>query len=209
LSDFDINGLLKMHPMHLLSTVQWRSLLGEVPSGALLDIGAGNGDVTRPLGALFEEVCTTELSVMMAWRLRQRGYQCFRGDVSVDGLPGNNYAAISCLNVLDRCRRPRSLLERLSSGLASGGVLVVSVPLPYDPFYYDGGLTKDPEERLDCPSACWEESFAALVSSNLEPLGLSVRSWTRAPYLSVGGQHQELSSLDDAVVVLGRVMFSG
>ena len=41
LSDFDVNGLLGMYPMHLLDTSQWQALLGGGSARRLLDVGAG------------------------------------------------------------------------------------------------------------------------------------------------------------------------
>src|SRR5262245_34287948 len=61
MSDFDINGLLDMYPLHLLSTEQFRRLLcpehaegteASPPFGSLLDVGAGAGGVTLALAPL-------------------------------------------------------------------------------------------------------------------------------------------------------------
>src|SRR5690606_28800033 len=83
LSDFDINGVLGTYPMHILGTEQWRCLLGSGPATALsqtrlLDVGAGNGDVTEQLQPLCDEVITTEMSRAMAWRLGRGGFSCHR-----------------------------------------------------------------------------------------------------------------------------------
>src|SRR4051812_16826539 len=52
LSDFDVNGLLDMYPMHLLSTGQWQELLGPRSIARCLDVGAGSGDVSVELAPL-------------------------------------------------------------------------------------------------------------------------------------------------------------
>ena len=61
---YDANGLTNSFQDRLLSTAQWQRLLGE--GGArLLDLGAGDGEVTRQLAPLFTDVVTTEVSKPM------------------------------------------------------------------------------------------------------------------------------------------------
>ena len=202
LSDFDVNGLLGMYAMHLLDTPQWEQLLGPPGQERLIDVGAGSGNVTSTLAPLFGTVATTETSWAMARRLERRGYLCFRVDVAESGIPDEPWDAISCLNVLDRCARPLSLLRRLAGALAPGGRLVLSMPLPYVPIVFDGGVTREPSEPLplaDCAS--WEAGVAALVERVLSPTGLEVQRFARAPYASAGDAHQPLYVLDDVVMV--------
>lgn len=44
----------------------------------LLDVGAGDGNVTRRLAPLFDDITVTEASKYMGNRLRGRGYRCVR-----------------------------------------------------------------------------------------------------------------------------------
>jgi SAM-dependent methyltransferase len=201
MSDFDANGLLGIYPMHLLGRAQWQRLLGEHPGGRLLDVGAGSGDVTTQLAPLFDHVTATETSRSMAWRLRRRGFDARLTDVVAKGVPDSPYEAISCLNVLDRCSHPMSLLRQLNTGLRPGGRLIVSLPLPLSPFVYRGPLVADPEETLPCDAPTFEQGAAALVEQVLGPLGLEVEAWSRTPYLSGGDAHQAAYVLDAAVVV--------
>jgi len=206
LSDFDINGLLNIYPMHVLGTEQWSYLLEQAPlervEGArLLDVGAGSGDVTHALAPLFGSVATTELSRAMAFRLRRRGFACFRQDVATKGVPEPPYDAIACLNVLDRCDRPLTLLANLRAGLADGGLLLLALVLPYRPFVYDGGSSNEPSERLPLTRSDWESCAGELCQSVIEPLGLQVEVITRVPYLSGGDARRPLYELDDVVLV--------
>lgn len=202
LSDFDVNGLLGMYAMHVLETAQWQRLLGPPEGRGLLDVGAGSGDVTATLAPLFAEVATIETSWAMARRLRHRGYRCFRVDVVETGVPEAPWDTISCLNVLDRCARPLSLLERLRDALAEDGRLVVSMPLPYSPIVFEGGVTHDPTEPLPLADVeSWEAGAAALVERVLAPARLRVERLARAPYVSAGDVDHPLYVLDDVIVV--------
>jgi SAM-dependent methyltransferase len=201
MSDFDANALLGMYPMHLLSTREWRRLLGPTPGARLLDVGAGSGDVTAELAPLFRDVIVTETSALARRRLRRRGFYCQPCDVTDQPVSGN-YDVITCLNVLDRCARPRSLLRSLRDALPPHGRLVVALALPYLPFFYAGSETLDPLEPLGCERLDWEPALEALIKDALEPLGLRLESWTRAPYVSAGDADQPWYVLDDAIVVL-------
>lgn len=201
LSDFDANGLLGMYPMHLLGTSQWKMLIGPAKVKRLLDVGAGSGDVTGTLAPLAASTVTTESSRMMASRLRRRGFPCHEIDVSETGVPDPGYDLISCLNVVDRCARPRTLLHRLVEGLAPEGRLILATPFPFDAFFYEGPRSVEPEERLAVPRGDWEPSLIALVENELTPLGLEVETVTRVPYLCQGDSKRHMYVLDDAVIV--------
>jgi SAM-dependent methyltransferase len=202
LGDFNANGLLETYPMHLLSTEQWSQLLGHRPGGRLLDVGAGSGDVTASLAPLFDEVVTTESSWAMARRLRRRGLRCVRTDLRDDRVPDAPYGTIACLNVLDRCDRPLDLVSKLAAAVKPEGRLLLSLPLPYSPCVYDGSNVRSPNGALPLSDTLsWEHSLATLVREVLEPLKLSVDSWSRAPYLSGGDCSHAYYSLDAAVLV--------
>jgi SAM-dependent methyltransferase len=201
LSDFDVNGLLGMYPMHLLDSAQFAELTG-TNLDRLLDVGAGNGDVTNALRPLAREVHVTEQSWAMRRVLGRRGFQVL-GDALPDPSPG--YDLVSCLNVLDRTDRPVTLLRELSMGVAPRGKLLLSVPLPIDPFFFDGARTRMPAETLPSGVGSWERSWLALAKW----LGRTLPGWTttcftRAPYLSGGDARRTLYVLDAVVTALER-----
>jgi SAM-dependent methyltransferase len=210
LSDFDANGLLGVYPVFLLSTPQalrlfeaaQRTALG----GRLLDIGAGSGDVTTRLSPLVDSVTCTETSRYQARRLRRRGLPCWLGRVG-ENAPGDPltseppFDVIALLNVIDRAPRPRSLLKAAAHSLPRHGLLLLSTPLPFEPFYYDGALTRDPEEKLEVSAERWEDALVELWKNELAPLGLELRALTRLPYLSGGDVEHPAYVLDDAVLV--------
>lgn len=225
-SDFDASGLLGMYPMHLLGTSQWKTLLSGSPVQRLLDVGAGAGDITAQIAPLATTVVTTESSRVMASRLRRRGFDCREVDIAQAGVPSPGYDLVTCLNVLDRCPRPRTLLRRMVEGLVPGGRLVIATPLPFDAFFYDGPRSLAQEESLRIPngdavfgsrtrqaarihesagpSGLWEDSVAALVENELLPLGLSVEALSRVPYLCQGDSKRHMYVLDDAVLVCNK-----
>lgn len=51
----------------------------------------------------------------------------------------NSYDIISCLNVLDRCDCPLSMLKQFRENLREGGLLILAVVLPFQPFVEKGG----------------------------------------------------------------------
>lgn len=200
LSDFDINGYLGTYPMHVLSSDQWRELLGGAPGGRLLDVGAGRGDVTASLARLFDETTTTETSKGMAKRLAKKGYRVLRQDLAESPVQ-ERFDAVSLLNVLDRCDRPLSLLGAARSALCAGGLLIIALVLPYSPFVYDGGRTRAPRERLPITSKEFERAASEFIDLSLLALGLEVVTVSRAPYLSGGDAQAQLYELDDLLVV--------
>jgi SAM-dependent methyltransferase len=211
LSDFDANALLGTYPVFLLSTPRALELIeaakpGGVSTSRWLDIGAGSGDVTTRIAPLAESIECTEASRFMARRLRQRGLSCWLGRVG-EGAAGDPLASeppfdvISLFNVIDRTPRPRSLLASVVKRLPSGGLLALSTPLPYAPFYYEGSIPRDPEEQLDVGAERWEDALGELWRNELAPLGLELRVVSRVPYLSGGDVQHPAYVLDDAVLV--------
>ncbi len=202
-SDFTVNGLLGTYRLHLLSALQWQSLLG-AGNGHLLDVGAGVGDVTAELMRAFDDVLAVETVASLVHRLKSAGIPAVRADLTHMAVPGAPYDAISLLNVLDRCGRPRTLLAKLVAALRPHGQLIVSMPLPYDPIHCNGRRTHEPSERLPLGRGPWEEQVELLVARVLEPAGLELESVSRAPYLSEGDRSMAFYELDAAIVICRR-----
>ena len=205
MSDYDANGLLGTHDMRVLGREQWIALLGALPTGRVLDVGAGDGKVTAELVGEAREVVTTELSPRMAARLRERGYRCHELDLATEALPEDpGFDVIAMLNVLDRSAKPISLVERLRDLLSPEGVLVVAAPLPLSPHVHVGPVTLEPDERLPLDDRSWEHAAATLRANLFAPLDLEVRALTRVPYLCRGSAKRPVVVLDDAIFVLSR-----
>lgn len=199
MSDYDAYGLLGMYPMHLLSTTQFDRLLAGAPRQTLLDVGAGSGGVTSYAAALFEHVTATDTSSALRRRLKKRGYSVLEHDFTQAPLAGDRrFDAVLCLNVIDRCSHPRTLLKHIAGAAQSNGLVIVSVPLPLKPHVHVGPYTVDQEERLPEAKSMWELG-AASIAPVLEGAGLRVRALSRAPYLCRGDHVNRLYSLDAAL----------
>jgi 2-polyprenyl-3-methyl-5-hydroxy-6-metoxy-1,4-benzoquinol methylase len=115
--------------VHVFSTAQLRTLL-DLPRDAtevyakLLDVGAGDGEITAQAIPLtrtkHQRVIVTEVDPMCLDALRKRGWRAaetgtleHRRVMKHKGVDG--YDLILCLHVLDRCRRPVSLLAQVFS----------------------------------------------------------------------------------------------
>ena len=207
-SDYDVHALLNMYPMYVLGTEQWRRLLRahrydirREPFDALLDIGAGRGDVTQAISPLFHSVAATEASRWMAWRLKRRGITCYPLPDADATLPGAPYDVISCLNVLDRCARPLALVRQMRHHLRPEGALVLAIAFPYRPCVYHGAATLDPLEPLSCNAPTWEHAAASFIDEVEQHCYLRTIAWTRTPYLCAGNPKRPYFELDDLVVV--------
>ena len=208
LSDYDANALTRTHDMRVVGTDQLRWMLtvaGLSAGGRLLDVGAGDGNVTRELAALFDTVETTEVSRGMAKRLREQGYVCHPTDLVEAKLEVDTpFDGIALLNVIDRTSHPISLLEALAELMAPGGWLLIAVPLPLAPHVHVGPATVDPEEMLPIDRSSWEAAARELATVLLQPLGYDVRALSRVPYLCRGGSRKPVVQLDDALFLCVR-----
>ncbi|TPP67205.1 Methyltransferase like 9 [Fasciola gigantica] len=140
-----INGLLRRGSMFVVSSKQIASLLS-IEAGfqydSLLDLGAGDGMVTRHMAVFFRHVYATELSRPMRWRLQEHGFTVLDADTWTLNTPseatGSNnnmvptqFDVISCLNLLDRCDAPLTMLRRIAKALKpKSGLLIVGIVLP-------------------------------------------------------------------------------
>jgi len=219
-SKTDVNGFLGRGSMHVISTAQAKILLGGLSNGSLLDIGAGDGNVTQNLAPLFRRVVTTEVSVPMCKRLRDRGWECINTELpTAASLKHEKFDYVSLCNVLDRCDRPRTLLQQIRQQmLVKGGRLLLAVVLPFCPFVERGAKKVSPKELLPlrgglCPCSLpplasrryprFETCVSHMIRDVFIPAGYDVESVSRVPYLSKGGRYNNpFYVLQDAVFVL-------
>ncbi|EDO37060.1 predicted protein [Nematostella vectensis] len=199
-----INGILNRGSMHIFSAQQFRSLLGvddKWKANKLLDLGAGDGKVTEVMAPHFKEVYVTEQSVSMRWRLGWKGYTVL--DIDDWSSAKESYDVIGCLNLLDRCAKPRTLLAGMKHALKpETGRVIIAVVLPFNPCV-DNVIS--PTELITVVGETWEEQVISLVEDVFTPAGYEVERFTRLPYLCEGDLYDSFYSLSDTVFVLKPV----
>ena len=208
----DINGYLRRGSMFVLSTEQFtllREKAGlqsnvEHAEGSLIDLGAGDGKPTDYLRPFFKDTYATEASWAMRDILKEKGISVLDiDDWDVLQQKQRTFDAIACLNLFDRCEKPLTTLSRIRKALKPGGILLIALVLPFNP-YVEWNSDHQPLEYLIDPSESQNNEFIfekqiPLVIKKLESIGFSIDAWTRVPYLCEGDMGQSLYVLSDAV----------
>lgn len=199
-----INGLLRRGSMFVFSQEQLKQLL-QIEDGwrgqNLLDLGAGDGEVTDKMARYYSQVYATEVSSTMVWRLQEKNYKILGLDEWDNGTI--TFDLIGCLNLLDRCNKPMSILHSIRKVLTPGvGKAIVAVVLPFKPYVEQDSKDHSPEEKLLIQGQNFEEQVQFFIKKVFEPAGFNVEKFSRLPYLCEGDLHQSFYLLDDAVFVL-------
>jgi hypothetical protein len=196
------NGLIGRGRMFVYSTNQFKTLLdlesqNESPFTTLLDIGAGDGSVTERMSSLFKNVYVTELSPTMQWRLSTYGYTV----LDTDHWGNVTFDVITCLNVLDRCEKPLTLLKQIRNYLnPENGRLIISLVLPFKP-YFEYNHHHHPNESLEIEGDLPEEQINSLLLKIFQPMGFQLKKFTRLPYLCEGDIERSYYFLFDYLFV--------
>lgn len=206
------NGICQRGGMFVFSTEQFCALTERAPGagggGRLLDIGAGDGGVTERAAKLFDTVDVTEVSQSMQWLLKRRGFTVVDDAFLQSREAQKRYDVVTCLNVLDRCDTPWTLLRNIRTLVKDDGLVVLAVVLPWCPFVEVQNKQKAPSEQLPmsgglCREGARFERAASIMMENvLEVAGFEVVKWSRVPYLSEGSATHQYYALDDALFVL-------
>jgi cyclopropane fatty-acyl-phospholipid synthase-like methyltransferase len=189
--------------MFVYSTAQFKTLLDidqnqQSKLSSLLDIGAGDGSVTQRMASLFEKVYTTEMSSIMQWRLSTYGYTI----LDTDHWGYLKFDVITCLNVLDRCEKPLSLLKKIRQHLdPDHGRAVITLVLPFKP-YFEYNNNHHPDESIQIKGRLPEEQINEFIVNVFQPLGFRVKKLSRLPYLCEGDMERSYYFLSDYIFVL-------
>ncbi|KHJ43429.1 DREV methyltransferase [Trichuris suis] len=211
-----INALLNRGAMFLFSSAQLGCLLGLSDKDAtsssscglnrtVLDLGAGDGHISLRYSHFFDRVLATEASAFMRYRLKEKGVTVIGMDEwQADTL---HVDLISCLNLLDRHPRPRTLLRQLRQKCISSNChLLVSVVLPWEQYveYNDSGSTLA-EETVSIFGETFEDQLKNVIVQLFSPAGFQVERFTRLPYLCEGDMRFTFYMLNSAVLLLKAV----
>lgn len=204
MTHYDAAGKLNIFSMHLLSSAQIERL--QITGESLLDIGAGDGGVTRHFLPFFGRIDCVESSKQMRKRLIKSGFQTF--DADQWPIESRQYSAISMLNLLDRCSYPIQTLQRAYDALENDGLLIIATPLPFRPHVHAIGHTVDPNESLSIEGDDWEACAHSFVETIEALLNINLHSISRLPYMCRGFADEPLIALDDALFVFKKTSSS-
>lgn len=212
-NEHDLQSWLYPPASHLLTSRQLLRLFAAAgissPPRRALDIGAGDGCVTAALRPLCEEVVAAETSKGMGRRLRRQGYEVWCEDIAETAekrAADGGFELVTLFNVLDRCAKPRALLE--GAHKLSAGWLLLSTPLPFMASFYGWrtGWSGRVVQGLGLEGAEWEQDALALLHEVLPSVGFEPRAVSRVPYLTGGDMLQGgCLELDDVVVIAEKV----
>ncbi|KAG8183997.1 hypothetical protein JTE90_029137 [Oedothorax gibbosus] len=170
--------------------------------GNMLDLGAGDGKVTSVMARNFRHTYVTEMSGVMGRILSSQNFRLL--DVDRWTLDGpDHFELISCLNLLDRCDNPLTLLRQIRVKLdPENGILILALVLPLNQYVESGSKYHRPSETIPVQGKTFEEQVSSLVRTLFEPAGFRVERWSRLPYLCEGDLDQAFYWLNDALFVL-------
>uniref|UniRef100_A0A1I7WPJ0 Methyltransferase-like protein 9 n=1 Tax=Heterorhabditis bacteriophora TaxID=37862 RepID=A0A1I7WPJ0_HETBA len=210
-SKTSINGILNRGGMFLFSDTQIREFLNipvewDFKASKLLDLGAGDGEITKKFSSIYGKIYVTEMSQVMQWRLRQEGFNIV--DVERWSSESRRYDLISALNLLDRHYNPQKLLADLHhAALYSNCLVLIGIVLPFKQYveFHPSKKSSQPDTSLLLRGSSFEEQASSLVELEFIPHGFEVVRWTKLPYLCDGDFNRPFYMLNDAVFLLRAV----
>ena len=213
----DINGYLRRGSMFVFSEEQFKYMLDKAGfksspealgirlGDTLMDLGAGDGGPTQQLSPFFGETHVTETSWAMRDILNKKGFKVLEVETWTESRP-EFYDMISCLNLLDRCEKPATLLNEMRGALKPGGHLLVALVLPFRPYVEFSSVDSKSHKPLELLPFVGETFEAQVLSvvAYFESLNFRLKSWTRVPYLCEGDLSQSVYVLDDALFLFSK-----
>ena len=210
-----INGFLNRGKMFVLSELQLTQLIPLLNSPnedhrdqargenrLLLDLGAGDGNVTDKLSTFFDQTHCTEISPVMRKILARKRFKLLDHLNWFENFD-LKYDLIACLNLLDRCDQPITLLNQIKSRLKPNGLILIASVLPFNQFVENSPNGNNrPSECIDINGANFEEQLMSLNEKLFEPNGLEVVKWSRVPYLCEGDIDHTFYRLSDSIFLL-------
>uniref|UniRef100_A0A8R1IAD3 Methyltransferase-like protein 9 n=1 Tax=Caenorhabditis japonica TaxID=281687 RepID=A0A8R1IAD3_CAEJA len=208
-SKTDINGMTGFGNMYLFSEQQFAKFLGIDQTSwspinkKVLDLGAGNGDITEHMRPFFQDVYATELSLKMQKRLKSKGYTLLDAvnwsdtDIKVD--------LITAFNLLDRHYSPQKLLNDLwKVAHRSKCNVIVSLVLPVSHYveFNPNGKSTRPDNYLNVQGRSFADHVHHMILNVFKPANFRVVRWTRLPYLCEGDMSHSAYYLPDGVFLL-------
>ncbi len=208
-SQTDINGYLGRGSMFVLSKEHFRTLarsagfdLEQSRLERMIDLGAGDGCPTAAFTPFFREVYATEASKAMRGVLAAKDISVLEID-SWHADDERKFDFVACLNLLDRCAEPLTVLDQIKSSLKPGSdaFVIVALVLPVKPYVEFDTADHKPIQKMGVIGDTFEAQ-AESAAKMLEARGFEVLSWSRVPYLSEGDLEHSIYRLDDSIFVI-------
>ncbi|CAI5455577.1 unnamed protein product [Caenorhabditis angaria] len=212
-SKTDINGITGFGNMFLFSENQMAKLLdidrsNWSPVGKkVLDLGAGNGDITRHLEAFYSDIYATELSSRMRKRLSSKGYKVL--DALTWDQTDIQFDLITAFNLLDRHYSPQKLLNdlwRVSSRSKCRVIISLVLPVNHYVEFNPNGKSTRPDQFLKVQGKTYADHVHYMITNEFEPAKFRVVKWTRLPYLCEGDMNHSAYYLPDAMFLLEPII---
>lgn len=208
----NINGILNRGHMHIFSTSQLQKFM-DLPSDwnsidkSVLDLGAGDGVVTEKLSTFYKNVYTTELSPVMQWRLKKKGFKVIDAQTWFEHeiIKEKKVDLISVLNLLDRHYNPKLLLSQLHEvSLHTGAPILMAVVLPIKQFVEFHPLSQKytADTSISVKGRTFEEQAQSLINDIFIPNSFEVIKFSKVPYLCEGDHVKAYYRLTDALFLL-------
>ena len=160
----------------------------------MIDLGAGDGNITLKFRDHFQHLYATETSKPMQNLLNSKNITV----LPIESWSSENqYDCISCLNLLDRCDNPKDIIEEMKKALKPNGIVLIALVLPFKPFV-EVRNSREPKQLLAIEGSNLIEQAESFVNV-MKDFGFTLQAWTRLPYLCEGDLIHSVYYLDDAV----------
>jgi 2-polyprenyl-3-methyl-5-hydroxy-6-metoxy-1,4-benzoquinol methylase len=126
---FDTRSYLERNAIIPVRALIVRDLLAEVHDSRVLDLGCGDGSISRSLLASHNHLTLVDFSAKMLESARggfpvKAPIEFIQADI-LDYVPSAPYDAVICVGVLAHVRSVRKAIERVSASLRPGGLCVL------------------------------------------------------------------------------------
>lgn len=170
-------------------------LIGKRKKRTLLDIGAGDGSITKNFEPSTSYIACLEPSASFQRILKKRGYS-----ISSMG-DRKTYDIITVFNVLDICEKPKSLIQAARKHLTTDGLLIITLPFPIKTRSWDITNIQRTNHLGQSQNLSFEEAVSSFYTNFLKKNHLEVTYFTRLPYIVSLPEAQKTTVHDNGLFV--------
>jgi SAM-dependent methyltransferase len=161
----------------------------------LLDIGAGDGSITRNFESFVEQIYYKEPSHSFQKILHKRGYKWHLENKE------NTYDIITLFNVLDVCDNPHDMIHWAIQHLKKNGEIIISLPFPIQARSWDNKKIYKTNLLTQDNKISFEKAVSNFYRDFIEKNELTVHYFTRLPYIVSLPETQETTIYDNGLFV--------